>query len=334
MKKTMITVLLFLLLVSGCKKTDDDIVDPPADIDDAKTIELLEDKTFSTGFDLLGVSPAEDGRTIQKWLNYGGDAIKAERNVWYMAQWWTPYDVADATYHEEGDKYIYETESRTIAVEPSNNGYLRIDLSSAKEYGDQPRVYGQSWTHALIEQSFNESVGMSELSQLIVTLDFNIHYVRNMHEEGTYNPSLHAAQFLWYLTLRNVVDEDSEYDEVGSRGDYLWFGIPIYDNRSDFIEQSNHIDQGAAGTTNKLIYSMSSKNYLSEIIEFDKTYTIQVDVLPYLKDAFIYAINNDLLINCQFENMQIGYMNLGWELPGSFEVASTIQNISIKAVKK
>jgi hypothetical protein len=330
MKKLLI-LLITLFILTGCKTNEEE---PPIDIDYSKSVELLEDPTFSTGFNLLGISPVEDGRTIQKWLDYGGNAIQAERDVWYMAQWWSPYDVTDATYREDEGTYIYETESRTLNINPENDGYLSIDLSSYKEYGDTPRTSGQPWTHALIEQNFIESVGMGDINQLIVTLDVSIDYVNNMHEDGTYDPGLHAAQFLWYLTLNNVIDIDSNQDEVGTPGDYLWFGIPIYDNRTDFIDLSHHIDQGAAGTTNKLIYSMNNRNYFDEPIVFGKTYHIEFDVLPYIKDAFIYAIQNDALVNAQFENMQIGYMNLGWELPGSFEVGSTIQNISIKAIKK
>lgn len=331
MKKTLILILISLIALSGCQPKEVDHNDDEIDQDE---IELLEDPTFSNGFNLLGISPVEDGRNIYKHLNYGDTVDSTKDPVWFMAQWWTPYDVSDGTYRTEDTTHIYETESRTISVDPTNDGYLRIDLSSKKEYGDQDRVSGQSWTHALIEQNFKESVGMSELKSLVVTLDVTIHYVHNMHEEGTYDPNMHAAQFLWYLTLQNIVPEDADTDEVGQRGDYLWFGIPIYDNRADFISESAHVDQGAAGTTNKLIYSMSSKNYFDEKIQFEKQYHIEVDVLPFLKEAFVYAISNNALVNAQFENMQIGYMNLGWELPGTFEVGSTIQNISIMATKK
>lgn len=331
MKKTLILIIISLLTLSGCQTNE---VENPSDPKDQNSIELLEDPTFSNGFNLLGVSPVEDGRTVYKHLNYGDSVSSDDEPVWFMAQWWTPYDLLEGTYRKVDNVHIYETESRKISINPENDGYLRIDLSSKKEYGEEDRAPGESWTHALIEQNFKETVGMSELKSLIVTLDFTIHYVNNLHEEEAYDPNMHAAQFLWYLTLQNVVAEDSNPDEVGQRGDYLWFGIPIYDNRSDFIPQTAHIDQGAAGTTNKLIYSMSSSNYFDEKIQFRKQYQIEVDVLPYLKDAFLYALSNNALINAQFENMQIGYMNLGWELPGSFEVASTIQNISIRATKK
>lgn len=321
-------MILSLVLLSGCKEKEKPII-----VDETGAIELLEDPTFATGFNLLGISPVIDGRSIKRHLDYGGNALPSTRSVWYMAQWWTPYDVTNAPYTNVNGVHTYQTDSRTLHINPSDNGYLRIDLLGSKEYPDRPRESGESWTHALIEQSFNESVGMSELSALILRLEVTVNSVENL-TGSTYDPGKHAAQLLWYLTLRNVVPEDSDPSLVGTRGDFLWFGIPIYDNRSDFLSQSAHIDQGAAGTTNKLIYSMSSRNYFDEKIQMGKTYQIEIDVLPFLQEAFLYAINNNALVNAQYENMQIGYMNLGWELPGTFDVSSTFRGISIKAIKK
>ena len=326
MKKVLGILILSLVLLSGCKEKEKPV------IDDTDAIELLEDPTFATGFQLLGISPVIDGRTIQRHLDYNGEALPSTRNVWFMAQWWTPHDVTDSTYSKVNGVHTYSTESRTLHMNPSDNGYLRIDLQASKEYSE-PRTSGQPWTHALIEQTFNESVGMSELSALILRLEVTVNSVENL-TGPTYDPSKHAAQLLWYLTLQNVVPEDSNPDEVGTRGDFLWFGIPIFDNRTDFIAQSAHLDQGGPGTTNKLIYSMSSRNYFDEKIVMGKTYQIEIDVLPYLQEAFLYAINNNALVNAQYQNMQIGYMNLGWELPGTFDVSSTFRGISIKAVKK
>ena len=327
MKKVLLLMMVMLLGLSGCKEKEKPI------IDDTDGIQLLEDPTFSTGFQLLGISPVVDGRTIQKHLDYNGEALPSTRNVWFMAQWWTPHDVKNATYQKINGVHTYTTESRTLHMNPSDNGYLRIDLNASKEYIDGPRESGEPWTHALIEQTFNESVGMSELASLILKLEVTVNSVENKTGDA-YDPGKHAAQLLWYLTLQNVVPEDSDPNEVGTRGDFLWFGIPIYDNRTDFIAQSAHLDQGGPGTTNKLIYSMSSRNYFDEKIQMGKTYQIEIDVLPYLQEAFLYAINNNALVNAQYQNMQIGYMNLGWELPGTFDVSSTFRGISIKAIKK
>ncbi|HLT00255.1 MAG TPA: hypothetical protein VK005_02075 [Acholeplasma sp.] len=332
MKK--INLLLLAVLCSvmlwGCEKEKDEpIIDPNPDITE---VELLDDPTFATGFNLLGVSPVIDGRTVYRHLDYDGKAIPSDREVWYLGQWWTPYDVKNATYEEKDGNYIYETPSRKIEVNPSNNGYYRVDLLGSKEY-DHPRQGGEPWPHNLIEQNFTQSVKIGEISRLVLTLDVSINSVVNMMGDA-YNPDMHAAQFLWYVTVNNAVPQDSNPDEVGKPGDFFWFGIPIYDSRFDFINESKHIDQGAPGTTNKLIYSISSRNYINEKIQFGKIYHIEIDILPYLREAFIYAASNNALVNAKLENLVVNYMNLGWELPGTFDVSSTIQNLSIKAYMK
>ena len=206
-----------------------------------------------------------------------------------------------------------------------------MELLGSEEY-EKPRELGEPWSHALIEQHFETSVKMTELAHLYMSMEVTVHYVTNKTGDA-YDPGKHAAQLLWYITLRNVVPEGSNPEEVGTNGDYLWFGVPIYDNRVEFVPESKHIDHGGPGTTNKLIYSMSSRNYFDEPIEMNKTYKINVDILPYVK-AFIYAINNNALVNAQIENMEIGYMNFGWEIPGVFDAAATIRDISIIGVKK
>ena len=312
----------------GCKEDEEPTLNTV--IIDEESIELLEDPTFSTGFNLLGISPVVDGRTIQKLLDYNGNAVPTDRNVWFMAQWWSPYNVVDAVYSFREGKHIYETQSRTIEANPSDEGYLHFELLGSEEYEGGTRAMGEPWPHILIEQTFSDSVKMGDLESLIVSLEVSVDSVSNANG-GAYDPNMHAAQLLWYLTLQNIIPEGGLPEEVGTNGDFLWFGIPIYDNRSEFIAHSAHIDQGAAGTTNKLIYSMSSSNYFDEPIQFGKTYTIQVDVLPFIQDAFLYAVTHDSLVNAQFENMEIGYMNFGWELPGAFDVSSTIRNMSILA---
>lgn len=328
LRKTLILSMFILIgtMFVGCVNDEDE---NPIIIDE-NSVELLQDPTFSTGFNLLGISPVIDGRTIQMKLDYNGEAVETEDNIWYMAQWWTPYNVVDANYSFREGIHSYETASRTIEVNPEDEGYLHVKLNSSIEYLGETRIQGQPWTHLLIEQTFPASVKMSELESLILTLDVSVDKVVNLNGDA-YDPGLHAAQLLWYLTLRNNVPEDSNSEEVGSRGDFLWFGIPIYDNRSEFISDSAHIDQGAPGTTNKLIYSIGSANYFNEPLKMGKTYNIQFDVLPYIREAFIYAVTNNALVNAQFENMEIGYMNFGWELPGSFDVESTIRNMSILA---
>ena len=64
-------------------------------------------------------------------------------------------------------------------------------------------------------------------------------------------------------------------------------------------------------------------------MEVGKTYTIKYDILPEVKKALERAQGYGFLKGADFEKMEIGSMNLGWELPGIFDVSFEIDKISI-----
>lgn len=296
-----------------------------------KTIELLSDTQFRTGFHVLGINPTINHRKIYKHLDYLGEAKPTNKPIWQMAQWWTPFDLCDCSVKKIKDTYLYETPSRHIEVTPST-GRLKMDLSGSKEYPNGPRISGsEPWSHLLIEQDFHESVSLDALESLTLKLSFNIESVQDMNL-GQMNPNLHAAQLLWYFVIHDTGIEGST--GYGNFKEFFWFGIPLYDSRYPFIEESRHIDQGGIGTTGRLIYSMSSRNYLKEPIVFGKQYQIEIDILPFVLKAKQYALDHGYLKRHDQANYQIGYMNFGWELPGRYDVKSHIQGISALAVLK
>ena len=139
---------------------------------------------------------------------------------------------------------------------------------------------------------------------------------------GGMSTKLHAAQIAWFITVENP-----ESDEITPEGrpDYMWFGLSIFDNRSDGMEDGHAPDFG----TKKLIYSIGKEKTLGEPVELGKTYTIKYDILPEVKKAFEMAQGYGFLQGAEFDKMEIGSMNLGWELPGIFDVSFEIDKISI-----
>lgn len=290
-----------------------------------RIVELLDDTSFSNGFALKGVSTTM-GSTIVR--NLTADNVDAKPN-WQMAQWWTKYDMQYADYEKVNGVHIYSNESHEVRIDNQNNS-LYMKLLASKEY-DHPREAGENWPHILIEQNCQNPVFVSTVSKVVVSLDFKIIRADNMMDPTEYNAGNHAAQFLWYFTLQNITTENSNPEEVGTYGDFLWFGVPLYDSRHpNGIDEYKHVDSGFVGATNKLIYGMSNKTYLDLPLEMNKEYHIELDILPYLKEAFIYGKMNGALENAQWGNMRLGYMNFGWELPGTFDVESEIRNISTK----
>lgn len=292
--------------------------------------ELLVDNKFKSGFFLQGVSPVLDQRKTFTYLDYNKDSIKANEVLWIMSQWWTPYNFKDANFLKIKDGlYSYENESRKCFINTSD-GSFRFILDSYKEYlklyGKGRNIANQSWSHFLLEQDLVKSAKIKDLESLFISLDFKLNEVVNL-DENNFNKNYHTAQFLWYLTIKEGVGDKKE--QLG--GNFIWFGIPLYDYRYSYIKKYIHYDGDFAGSTHSLIYNLDSRIYIKDApIKLNTTYHICLDILPYIKRAIRYAIKNKIFTSSK--NLVINYMNIGWELPGSFKVDSEISNLSIEGV--
>ena len=301
---------------------------------------LLSDSSFKNGFGLF--SPETTTAHVEdRLIDYNGEAETDFYNpeadhsyYWTMCQWWTPYNFVNATYSKNGETHIYENESRRLEVNPGE-GSLHMELNADMEYEEKfggPRDPAASWPHFLIQQNFPSELvkSPSTFEDLYVEMDVTI-------EESTYlgegQPlGAECAQLLFYFCLFNRVPADSNPEEVGVNGTGMWFGVPIYDSRYDYVDRYIGGDTGFVGSTNRMIYSIPSQSYMGRgPVEMNHTYKIRIDVLDLLKEAFIYGVKNDYLPNCLWNNLYLTYMNFGWELPGQYKVSSTLSNLDIHA---
>lgn len=303
---------------------------------DGKGLQLLNDQKFSTGFYLREWTTVNGGPVVRH-LNYGGTVADSDTPTWTMARWWDPYDFKNAAETEIENGWRYSDKSSYCEMNLPT-GELTMNLNSWTEYqekfGGSRSSASQNWSHFLIEQSpFLNVVKASDLTELWADLTFNIKEV-TLFDSAHFDASLHTAQLFWYLTLANRIDKGAT--DQGVDGDYLWFGIPLYDYRYNLIETYHNVDAGVVGSTNKMIYSMSNSEYLpvssTQGITLGKEYGIHINILPFLKDAYVYGVTHGALQNTNFSRMYLSYMNFGWELPGSFEITSTIRNLSLTAI--
>lgn len=281
-------------------------------------IEILNDVKFETGFGAMGVT-SEYGYNVEKVLDISGKGDYA----WLLAQWATRRNFADEMCKiTDGDEIRFENTAKTVAVK-AGEGKVRLIADSGKEY-DFPRKNGEDWIHLLIEQVFKgkQRVPFSKMDKLILELEFKIAECKNEMSDEEYNPSLHAAQVAWFITVENP---DSKEVTREGRPDYMWFGLSVFDNRFDGMKDDYALDFG----TKKLIYSIGKEKTIGEKVEVGKTYTLKFDVLPEIKKAFKIAKDNGFLEGAEFDKMELGSMNLGWELPGTFAAELDIDSISI-----
>ena len=301
---------------------------------------LLSDSSFKNGFGLF--SPETTTAHVEdRLIDYNGEAETDFYNpeadhsyYWTMCQWWTPYNFVNATYSKNGDTHIYENESRRLEVNPGE-GSLHMELNADMEYEEKfggPRDPAASWSHFLIQQNFPSELvkSPSTFEDLYVEMDVTIEESAYLGEGQPLGAE--CAQLLFYFCLFNRVPADSNPEEVGVNGTGMWFGVPIYDSRYDYVDRYIGGDTGFVGSTNRMIYSIPSQSYMGRgPVEMNHTYKIRIDVLDLLKEAFIYGVKNDYLPNCLWNNLYLTYMNFGWELPGQYKVSSTLSNLDIHA---
>jgi len=292
-----------------------------------KEREVLEDASFAYGFLLQGTDPALDGRKIFKVFK----TSCGKNPVWRLAQWWTPFDLVDSSLNEYSDgSYSISSQSRFIKANPGAKE-LRLNLDSNIEYenkipGGIRTAPSQGWSHALIEQDFSHPSVFSSLKKLIASIGFTIDEVKTFHLDQQ-RKDLHAAQLLWYITIR---EDNGGNIESGLGGNYIWLGLPLYDSRFPYEGESLFFDIGNSGSTKKLIYSTDSRLYLPTNIVFGQTYHFSLDILPIMRKAVSAAIEKGIFD--KQSHLIVNYMNFGWELPGNHQVRSIIHDISIKEV--
>ena len=328
MKKTLLPLLLATLCVTSCSPTNGG-----SEPQDDKHYQCIVDNTFQLGFT---ANPANGFRQDdnwfpdERWLMDVDLTYQEEKTnpVWLVSQHGDIYSLNDKYNALVGEKPTYENgyytfydESKVMSVNPST-GSLYLELNTSKEY-IRPRKAQEAWCHLLLNQGFERAVRISEVNSVDFTIDLTMKkFVDNMN--GQANSGLHATQFLMYI----IVKSENAYDAH----DYFWFGIPFFDNRyPNGLPEYGHIDAGGAGATSKFIYGMPSADYLPNGLPLNETQKVNVDIKPYLGAALIKAQSLGFFTNSVLNDLTFQSMNIGFEIPGSYDCGIEISNFSLTA---
>lgn len=309
--------------------------------DMANTNQLLTDVNFLNGFGVMGIQNGSDNLvgvpeenivnnsdyTVHNVLNYGGKA--PFKFNWRLAQWGTKaensFGKAENYRFKDlgGGKFEYGNNAKNVTVD-TGKGEITLATDTSYEY-DAPRKDGQLWPHLLIEQVFKENGNLRSFNgarSFNMKFDCVVNECVNLMSAEEYNPSRHAAQCSWYITLNS---------SKPGVDDYIWFGLPIFDNRhaGEFMGGSVFFDHGLDTGTGMLIYPLDSRVFLKKGVEVGDKISVNVDVLPYLRDALQEAQKHGLFLDHTIGDFVLGSTNLGWEIPGTFKCSMTVSNLGL-----
>ena len=298
-------------------------------VPEEKEYSFLSDGKFANGIGIMGMSDAT-GRKNFGYIDYGGTVDAEKNSVWQIWQWSGKSNLAvdkTETVSENGD-YRYVAGGKQVIVNPKT-GKLTLAIDATKEY-DHPRKAGEGWVHNLIEQNFSQSKNVGDVSHIYAKAKFTIDKCDKHMSLSEFNGNLHNAQLLWYISVTNrpentVYDKDTKTWSRGRYGDYIWFGVPLWEANALQIRESCSYDQG----TGQFIYGLDNGWYLNVPIEPGEECEFKFDILPYIKTALATCQQKGGMVNCTYDNLYVSYMNLGWEVPGTFDCSVTFDYFDV-----
>ena len=140
-----------------------------------------------------------------------------------------------------------------------------------------------------------------------------------------YTPLLHAAQFQIFFSVQNLNLKSAGY------GQYLWFGVPLYDDRERIPKAYQAKDAGKEDATGMFIYTVAGREFTTRSLHDREWVTIDKDLLPLMRDGLKAAWQSGFLKDSQsLADYRITGMNLGWEVPGIVDVEMQLRDLSLK----
>ncbi len=286
---------------------------------------LFLDTQFRRGF-LLSYPDSSRGRAVEAVLDFD-DPNNVP--VWRLCQWGTKRTLAGTRcFHGRTGDVWYDNHAKKVVVggPDSEQRDLVLNVRGKSEYGDRTRKAGEAWPHLLVEQDAVQLHRLDELDEVPLQISLRLTYSSSRMSWEDYDPGLHAAQFQMFFIVKNVQPGSDDY------GDFFWFGVPFYDTRHDIPPAYMAKDAGKDDATGKFIYTIDGRTINRTPLKKGQWVTIQRDFLPHIRTGLREAVARGYLTDPDPHNYAIANMNLGWEVPGTFDVAMQVRDFAVSAV--
>ncbi|NSW58067.1 MAG: hypothetical protein HPY44_18840 [Armatimonadetes bacterium] len=282
--------------------------------------ELLRDPSFRKGFHVLDPAPGRKVRTGT--LQPPGAPAEP---VWELAQWHSRFTLlgAEPIAGPEGSVEFRNEGKSIIFGEPETSlADLSLGVNAIAEYGEHLRVPPEPWPHLLVSQELDGMPRLTDFSRLLFHLEAKLLKCEAGPHEGIVR-NRHAIQFVGFITVQNRNRASEGY------GDFLWFGIPVYDNRTEFAKPFMAPDQAHQ----KFIYTPGGEAYTGTSVHSGEWTTLSADLVPLIRKGLEEAWSRGHLPTSRnIEDFRLTGFSLGWEAPGPYHAAIQIRDLSIRAI--
>jgi hypothetical protein len=285
----------------------------------AADAELIRDPHCQRGFILLAAQPGQR-------VAYGTiEGIEAgAKPVWDLAQWSSIHPLQPAPPRRLPDgalRHANPGKSITLGKPGSAEADIALAVNGGVEYGGRARTNGQPWVHLLLQQEIENPPTLAALTSAWLHVEARLKSSRKI-DTPDYTPGLHAAQFQIFFSVQNLNRQSSGY------GQYLWFGVPLYDDR-DRVPKA-HKTQDTGGTK-MFIFTPAGSEFTPRSTHDPQWLVLDKDLLPLMREGLATAWAHGFLQDSKtLADYRIAGMNLGWEVPGLFDVELQMRNLSLR----
>ncbi len=292
--------------------------------------QIIADRYFSHGFT---VSSQTDGIATP----IGQVKFNEEDKVspqWKLAQWYCgyyhrddvelydTYNILNGKHVVNGTKHIFTDTSKKFSID-TETGAISMRLLGTKEYVSN-RQSGQPWPHILLEYQMVKTPRLKDLKSVRFEMDFELtRFSSGYTSDSQINKDLHTAQFVFYCTLVNNNSRSKDY------GQYIWFGLNLFDARYEIIPAYASQDSGKEVNTGAFIYQPISSSYCKTPTRVGETQSIDYNILPRMRDAFRAAQEARFLTNTKWEDLVLNSGNFGFEVTGTYDIAADISVLNL-----
>ncbi|MBI5385359.1 MAG: hypothetical protein HZA90_11815 [Verrucomicrobia bacterium] len=283
------------------------------------TRELIRDPHFRTGFHLI---EPKTGRRVA----YGqlAGAAGSVEPAWDLDQWSSRFPLASeppAIPKPGVRRWANAGKAVTLGEPDTAEADLSLAVNAGVEYDRRARRAKEPWVHLLVEQAFAAPPSLAEISSARLRLRARL-LRSDFHRTEDYSPGLHAARFQMFLMLQNRNRQSSGF------GKLAWFGIPLYDDRSRFPKE--HKAQDTGGTA-MFIFTPGGEVFASRSAHEREWITVDKELRPLFLEALETAWQRGFLREARdLSDYRITGMNLGWEVPGLFDVEMQVRDLSLQ----
>jgi len=290
--------------------------------------QVFADVSFENGFALTPTDPKtvrQGGGFEKTYLDTLDFGMKSPRPIWQVAQWHSKYNLANSKSKiDKSGCLVYTNEGDSRRFGKCKDGSLLLEVNASKEY-DKPRVKGEQWPHLLISQRFRErSPNVGTTDKMIFSFAIRILHCENKMMAETFDRSLHTAHTPLFFIVRNTNKESKDYNQS------IWFGLPSFDYREDKFNDNEkiHWDIGTA----KYIYSVAPRTVWGDVRLGDgQWHKTQLDLKPLILKGLEAMKSKNVFLNTTPQDLSVTEMNFGWEVPGIFDAAVQIKELSLLA---